>query len=350
MNYYVFRINYEEWYKQIREEILKGRLRQGWGAEGMNINQSFEEYLKVWIARWGENDATEKYIRNKYNNISIMREINVGDVLIVPKLNFNDVNDRRSFAVLKCSKKYEFSPLGSCGMDFGHVLEFDMKESFCCSYDFDGDTRSVVKLFRAYQRSVNRVWNTDFKNSVDKLIEKFRRDPNSIRGENMTTIGALCAKTASVKQEFLNKIIKEINSWKPNDLEKITEELFVKNGYEKICNNRYDRKGGDIDIVFSSFQTDTLIGDIFAVSKNVEMPEIRVQLKNKEGIDDNDIEGIEQLASMDGSEESINILINTTIEYSERAKETAAEKGIILINGIEFAELLLRYGMVGFDY
>ena len=33
MNYYVFRINYEESYKLIRENALKGELRQGWGAE-----------------------------------------------------------------------------------------------------------------------------------------------------------------------------------------------------------------------------------------------------------------------------------------------------------------------------
>lgn len=349
MSYYVFRINYDEWYHQIREEILKGRLRQGWGAKGMDINQSLEEFQAAWVSKWGENDAMESYIRNKYNNISIMKEMDVGDILVVPKMNFTDVNDMRSFAVLRCSKKYDFSPLEFCNSDFGHYVEFDMSKSFCCSYEHDDNTRSIVKLFRAYQKSINRVWNTNFMNAVDKLIACYESDDKNQFHKNMTTIGAVCVASNNAKNKYLEEVVNIITSWQPKQLEKVTEELFVINGYEKIANNRYDKRGGDIDLVFSSFQPNTLVGDMFSISQNVDMPEIRVQLKNKKGVDDNDVEGVEQLVCMSGANESINILINTTLGYSPIAKEAAAEKGVLLINGIEFAELLLRYGILGYD-
>ena len=72
---------------------------------------------------------------------------------------------------------------------------------------------------------------------------------------------------------------------------------------------------------------------------------IHVQAKNKKGIDDNDIEGALQLAGTEGYEKQINILINTTSEFSSEVKKYADENGIILINGFDFASLLIKYGI-----
>ena len=35
MSVFVFRINYDEDFQKVRQEILQGRLHQGWGADGM---------------------------------------------------------------------------------------------------------------------------------------------------------------------------------------------------------------------------------------------------------------------------------------------------------------------------
>ena len=75
------------------------------------------------------------------------------------------------------------------------------------------------------------------------------------------------------------------------------------------------------------------------------VPVIHVQAKNKSGIDYNDIEGAFQLVRTEGYAKQINILINTTQEFSYEAKKYAAEKGIILINGFDFASLLVKYGI-----
>ena len=160
---------------------------------------------------------------------------------------------------------------------------------------------------------------------------------------------SLSAPTLSAKLDYLNKIVEQINLWNPSQLERIIEELFVSNGYEKRANNRYDREGGDIDLVFAPYPKNSLMQQFYATSNSLDMQEIRVQAKKKIGKDTNDLEGILQLAKMDGHETSINILINTTTSFSDEAKEEAAKRSILLINGIEFAGLLVKFGLDIFE-
>ena len=46
-----------------------------------------------------------------------------------------------------------------------------------------------------------------------------------------------------------------------------------------------------------------------------------------------------------GKENAINIVINTTKDFSDETKKKAAEYNIILINGTDFASLLVKYGL-----
>ena len=47
---------------------------------------------------------------------------------------------------------------------------------------------------------------------------------------------------------------------------------------------------------------------------------------------------------MPGYEKAINILINTTPEFTDDAKQLAG-KDVVLINGKQFAALLVKYGL-----
>ena len=79
------------------------------------------------------------------------------------------------------------------------------------------------------------------------------------------------------------------------------------------------------------------------------MQHVYVQAKSNHGKDYNDVEGINQLIGMmpkiKEQGNAIFILINTTDKFSETAKELAMENGIILIDGLTFASLLVRYGI-----
>ena len=93
-------------------------------------------------------------------------------------------------------------------------------------------------------------------------------------------------------------------------------------------------------------------GDYIIVSKDeicdVKMPHIYVQAKKKTGKDTGDIVGVDQLVKMEErilEKNAILMVINLTDEFSDEAKEKADENGIILINGLTFASLLVRYGI-----
>ena len=343
MNYYVFRVNYDEHYSDIRKEVKQGRLRQGWGAEGMSCLQSRDDFMNAWKKKWGENDATEQYMIGKWNMLQIISEMQEGDRIVIPKMSLDDREQWNCFTIVeRTADPYRFEPL-TLKDDFGHIVPVRPVVSF--SYGHNDKSRVVNAKFKAYQRPINRVYAQEFHDAVNALVKEFNEDPSACKKDDMTTVDALAVSVAKGKIAYLEQIVNQINQWQPHHLEKVIEELFVKNGYVKRGNNRFDKKGGDIDIVFDSFVPNTFMADILSFSQNVQMPEIRIQAKNKNGVDEGDIEGVKQLIKMEGHETAINILINTTKQFSNDAKTLAAKNGVILINGMEFAALLVKYGL-----
>ncbi len=85
--YYVFRINYGDWYKLIRSELINNQLlRQGWGTYDMAINAGYESFKAGWQTHW-EKDLSDKEMRRRYKNLSIMMDIEPGDYIIIPNHN-----------------------------------------------------------------------------------------------------------------------------------------------------------------------------------------------------------------------------------------------------------------------
>ena len=127
----------------------------------------------------------------------------------------------------------------------------------------------------------------------------------------------------------------------------VVEQVECPNGYTLTDNNWYDGEGGDVDLVFECFNRNTLMYNIYEIC-DVKMPHIYVQAKKKTGKDAGDIVGVDQLVKMEAripEKNAILMVINLTDEFSDEAKEKADENGIILINGLTFASLLVRYGI-----
>ena len=75
---------------------------------------------------------------------------------------------------------------------------------------------------------------------------------------------------------------------------------------------------------------------------------IRLRQAEKTGKDAGDIVGVDQLVKVEEQipeKNAILMVINLTDKFSDKAKEKADENGIILINGLTFASLLVRYGI-----
>lgn len=345
MSYYVFRINYDEDYGLICGELAEGRLRQGWGGPGLTADQSAEDFLAAAHSAWGTGAGSQGVLR-RYRNFRIMLEMRPGDRIVIPKVDLRGTGVWRSFAIAVCGEGgYRFSPIRSAdgGLDFGHIVPVRPVTSF--SYSHNAHSLVVSAKFKAYRSPVNRVYDEGFADAVEQLLQEYEADPESSRQADQTSMEALSAPIAGAKQAYLERIVEQIRSWQPHQMEKVIEELFVKNGYVKLGGNFYDRQGGDIDLIFGGFPPNSLMADIFDLSDSTAMPEIRVQAKKKRGADLWDVEGIRQLTAMDGHQSAVNILISTASGFSPEAKAEAARQGVSLVNGLEFAALLVRYGL-----
>lgn len=345
---YVFRINYKDCFNLIKSESSNGRLRQGWGCEGTDITEDFEGFKKAGkeIGEWQESDS---WFLRRYNILRIMLEMKKGDIIVVPKINMNENgnNDNGFFTVFKVTEPYKFNPIqvpvwGNF-KEFGHVIGVEKFASF--SYSLDEFTRIISAKFKGYQSAVNRVYSEAFKTALDELMKRQDDNPRYSGGEDKLTLNVLASSVSPARNEVLQSILKIINAWKPEHLEEVITHLFAKNGFIVDRTHKYNKQGGDIDISFTLKPSYSLIGDI-ALAVSDKFSEVRVQAKNKSEHDANDREGISQLLKSEGHENAINILINTTLEFTDEAKEEAALNGVTLISGLEFADLLLKYGLI----
>ncbi len=343
-NYYVFRITYDDNYKLIRDELIKNHyLRQGWGTYDMAVDSGFDTFKAGWQKHW-EKDLPDETMLSRFNNLSIMLEIEPGDYIIVPKVSVEEDYVSRSFLIAKCKEKYRFEVLPE-KKDFGHIIE--VEDVFSCSYDMNLHSQNIKSKFIAYQSPLNRVRNESFKESVAELVRLHTEQPNEFEKEKTDLISMISRATSSPRNEYLEQIKSALQKIDTHKFEDIIGELFEKNGYTLTDNNWYDKEGGDVDLIFECFNKNTLMYNIFEIC-DVKMPHIYVQAKKKSGKDYGDIVGVDQLVKMEDSipeKNAILMVINLTDEFSDEAKEKADDNGIILINGLTFASLLVRYGI-----
>lgn len=342
--YYVFRINYDDKFKLIRNELLSNHLlRQGWGTYDMSVEAGYDSFKGGWQTHW-EKDLADETMRSKYKNISIMLEIEPGDYIVIPKVSVKEEYACRSFVIAKCKAKYRFSVLEQA-RDFGHIIE--VEDVFSCGYDKNIFSQSIKSKFIAYQSPLNRVKNESFIAAVDELVRLHTEKPDDFEKDSIDYISMISHKASDSRNQYL----KEINSalWEigNSEFENLIGELFEKNGYTRTGKNWYDKEGGDVDLIFECFNEHSLMHNIFEICE-VNMPHIYVQAKKKRGKDSGDKVGVDQLVKMMEhipENNAILMVINLTDEFSPEANALANEKGIILINGLTFASLLVRYGI-----
>lgn len=349
MGIYVFRINYDDNFNIIREEIKKGYLRQGWGIEGMDIRDSLEKYTEAWLnTSW--TDREPKKIKRKYNNIRIMLDIKEGDYIVIPKLCLDIDYPCRFFTVVECTSRYTFSPLTleNGDKDFGHII--GVKPLFSCRYKLYYESIEISAKFNAYQSAVNNVWNEPFINAVKNLIKINAENQIQTDMEPKSLVYAVSQGVSEQYRVFTESILGALRHLDPHAFEDIITELFEKNGYILKRRNDYDKQGGDIDITLSH-DNKTLLGCIVGQATTVDDFEINIQAKKKTGIDYEDKKAVEQLITRKTSKNKNNIDVNVVIdladEFLKETEELAQKHKIILVNGYQFASLLVQFGMAG---
>ena len=157
-------------------------------------------------------------MRARYNNLSIMLEIEPGDYIVVPKVSMEEDYVCRSFVIAKCKKKYRFDVLLEAE-DFGHIIE--VEDVFSCSYDKNLHAQNIKSKFIAYQSPLNRVRSESFKESVDELVRLHAEQPDEFEKDSADLISMVSRATASARNQYLEQIksaLQKIDNHKFEDI------------------------------------------------------------------------------------------------------------------------------------
>jgi len=135
----------------VRDELISKKiLRQGWGFRSLND--------RAYVAA---------YDVDRFNILSPMLDIAVGDKIVIPKLSIRpgETKDGKYFTVAVCTKTYDFSlPNNISEKDFGHFIKVDK----LTTYDYSAQPHISNKL-KAYQKAINRIRDTTLISAIVPL-------------------------------------------------------------------------------------------------------------------------------------------------------------------------------------
>lgn len=319
---YVFRIDYVNENEFIRDELLQGRLRQGWGPVPLNPggidDYAPDSFVAGISARWPGTSAEEAEAR--YNILYPMLQMGPGDLVVVPKF---PEPFGRSFAIAQVTGPYRFSATDRD--DYGHCIPIDAVTLKVFDHDESLDAKRVSAKFTSYRRAVNNVWHEGFIQAVWDLW-------------NGSTEGRPIGKdwTTDLQERTLEHARSTLVDLPPGAVEQLVAQAFEEAGYTFMGRHQFDRQGGDADLVLSVRLP--LLSDLQSTALKVF-----VQVKKRDGEDQSDADGLEQLERIAADEPmALKVLFSTAPTFSEEAQAIAQEKGIILIGGNEAVALLAR--------
>lgn len=117
----------------LKNDLKKGKLRQGWGTEFEKMNLNLYQNLQNWIGNyiklewriWG-NKVNCGIALGRYNILKKMKEMEFGDIIFVPK-----IPEENKFTIVTVKKeRYKFEPInGNCGRH-GHIIEVEKIKEF----------------------------------------------------------------------------------------------------------------------------------------------------------------------------------------------------------------------------
>ena len=376
-NTFVIRICYTEPqpFRDIRDDLLRGNLRQGWAPSsaqnpsGADLRKGRHSFVQAWRdAGWGNPDSEAP---KRYDILSPMLDIQIGDRIIIPKVSKDNPSVCRYFTIAICVKPYEFASFKNYN-DFGHIIGVDVVGSWSYySANPSASTLGQMLSTIAYSRAVNRVNNFHFAQAVedlirgckpkpvvpvapetvepetvepeiiepvDKLKSKPKYKPTLIPPAKKTNaVDSLIRRTYADRKAYLQKILERLEQVKPSSLEEIIMQLFAEHACKVVTNNN-----GKRFLICELFPKRTLMHDICKMNFD-DTPKIIIKV-NPHGVHFDDFAELAALNEQYGGGNQM-MLINLNGEFDEETLENANEHGVILIDGMMLAELLVSHGI-----
>lgn len=339
-NYFVVRPVINEAFNDIRNELLEGRLRQGWGFPGFDLRNGLEAFIDAWEkADWNSNKDDKIAAPRRYAILSVLLKIRRGDIIIVPKLSLdNQSGVGQYFSIVECVEEYSFEPLPQYN-DFGHIIGVKALGTF----DYRAENESanyVAKLLMgiSLSKAVNQIRNQQTIQAVENLIDTLPppdQDIDSLKN-NMLTLqkyyleGLLknarkLPPNSPSRESSLKKILEAVRILLPDTLKETVRDLFIKSGCRPIS--------AENDLVFEIFSE--LIHDL---CNFVTLPKVFVRIKNPDKSLEENLAHFEKNTSSD-----IYIIIDLAEELDEKNIDAAKARGVILVDGLTFAKALVKH-------
>jgi len=163
-------------YDWLHKELWKcGKLRQGWGVEGLDLRQCESKWIENYILGakkyWGveiKDDYCE-IAMGRYKILELMLKMQIGDIIFIPKHSKTKHHDENYFTVCKVLGNYYFD-LNEKIKDFGHVIPVKIIGSFEYGNEIDG-----IDFSGYYSRAISKI---EKNHKIYEKIKKFIRKIN----------------------------------------------------------------------------------------------------------------------------------------------------------------------------
>ena len=309
------------------EELVDGCLRQGWGATGLGLlaENGGPVHKREWESAYQERTDWGAASPRRFAILSRMLELDDGDIVVMPKMPAWN-----QFTVARVSGRYRFDTDGSV-KGFGHVIPVYRESVRTFAHRANDDAFLVSALFsRAnHWSAVSFCLGSEQVAAAERLLEI----PGSVAEKPQEAL--LAAAMDDAFRAAAESFAATVANWNGTVFENAVRQRFGDLGYQvKETYRRYDGDGGDMDMVVSPPPSQH--GPFLPA-------EIAVQVKWKQGIDEDDTWAVVQIdrwAEWQGSG-ATKYVISSASGFTETAREEAAANGVELIGGLQTMCFLL---------
>lgn len=339
MNYFVARPPLGV-YKDIRAELSEDRLRFDFGWKGLDLRNNEDKFVAAYVERC--NDTKDSAL-TRYRRLSILKDIRVGDIILIPQFSIyhKDEEVGQYFTIAECTETYTFAPLPKYN-DLGHIIGVKLLKSFDYRSDSEAANCIADKLRLAFRsRTVSRINDPNMIAAVKELLEPLPPLESNLDSlmdkmlsmqaeylDGLLKILKALPTDAPSREDVSRKVLEALRMFLPDALKKLVKDLFVNNGYHLLG----EESGG---FVFELFSERELMHDIYEVD---EPQQIFVLVRTSAESCEKIFATFEQVKNT-----HMRILIDLTEQVDEDTAAKMKSTGVILIDGLTFANILARH-------
>ena len=310
----------------LHEELLDGRLRQGWGVPGLSLITEHGTPVdkREWEAAYRERTDWGDPSQKRFAILNRMLKLDDGNIIVMPKMPAWN-----QFTVARVSGCYQFE-VAHGRDDFGHIVPVYRNSVRSFTHRANNEAFLVSALFsRANHRpAVTFCYGAEQVSAVHRLLKM----PGSVAEKPREKL--LADEMDDVFRAAAESFAETVKGWNGPRFEDAVRQRFIDQGYQIKHYKRYDSKGSDMDMVVSPPPS----------PHGAFLPaEIAVQVKWKQGRDDDDVKAVKQIADWaewQGST-ATKCVISSASQFTEKAREEAAANGVELIGGLQTMCFLL---------